>query len=375
VTHLLVTNDFPPKVGGIQSYLWELWRRLPPERFSVLTIANEGAAAFDASAGCRIERLPARMLLPGRRLAAAVERLAADTGAGLVVLDPALPAGLVGERLGLPYAVVLHGAEVTVPARLPALSRLLARVIGGATLAISAGGYPLAEAARLLGSRMPPAVVVPPAVDSDRFRPLDESERSATRARLGLPPQALVVTGVSRLVPRKGFDVLIEAVGALAPDFPRLHCAIAGTGRDAGRLSSLARSSRAPVQFLGRVADEDLPALYGCSDLFAMLCRTRWLGLEQEGYGMVFTEAAAAGVASVAGRSGGSAEAVLDGVTGLVVDRPGDLRLVTDALRAMLVDGELRRRCGMAGRRRAEEELSWDASAARLFAALEHAGG
>jgi phosphatidylinositol alpha-1,6-mannosyltransferase len=375
VTHLLVTNDFPPKVGGIQSYLWELWRRLPAQSFAVLTIDQEGSAQFDRSVDCRIERLPQQMLLPGRSLSSAVSRLAAEIGAGLVVIDPAVPAGLVGPSLDLPYAVVLHGAEITVPARLPGLRQLLGRALAGAALVVAAGGYPLAEAGRALGSRLPRAVVVPPGVDLERFHPLDEAGRASARAKLGLPPSALVVCGVSRLVPRKGFDVLIEAVGALAGEVPTLLGVIGGTGRDAPRLAGIARRAGAPVRFLGYVGDDDLPRLYAACDVFAMLCRTRWLGLEQEGYGVVFNEAAACGVAALAGRSGGSDEAVLDGETGVVVERAGDLHLVTEALRGLLADGERRSALGEAARRRAEAELSYDQLARRLGEALVAAGG
>src|SRR5206468_3591844 len=110
VAHLLVTNDFPPKVGGIQSYLWELWRRLPPEQFSVLTTAHPDAAAFDVDQPFAIRRSPRTSLWPTPAMAAEIRHRAAETGAALVVLDPALPIGLVGPRLGLPYALVLHGA-------------------------------------------------------------------------------------------------------------------------------------------------------------------------------------------------------------------------------------------------------------------------
>ena len=133
MTHLLVTNDFPPKVGGIQVYLWELWRRLDPATFAVLTASSHpDAARFDeeqAARGVRIERAPGRVLLPTpdlvRRIRDSAERVGADT----VVLDPALPLGLVGPRLGLPYAVLLHGAEVAIPGRLPGSRELLARVL------------------------------------------------------------------------------------------------------------------------------------------------------------------------------------------------------------------------------------------------------
>ncbi|HUZ21833.1 MAG TPA: glycosyltransferase family 4 protein [Acidimicrobiales bacterium] len=373
--HVLVTNDYPPKLGGIQSYLFELWRRLPPERFAVLTIDHPAAAAFDAAAGHRIERLRVPMLLPTPKVREAIRRLADEIGAGLVVLDPALPLGLVGRSLGLPYAVLLHGAEVTVPARLPGAWRVLARVLSGASLAIAAGGYPAGEARRVARSAMPPTAVVPPGVDVGRFHPLTGDERVAARRRFGLPAEGRLVVSVSRLVPRKGMDVLIEAAAGLAPERPDLTVAIGGSGRDAKRLEALVRRVGAPVRLLGRVPDDELPQLYGAADVHAMLCRNRWLGLEQEGFGIVFLEAAASGVAQVAGRSGGADEAVLDGETGLVVDRPGDVVVASAALAALLDDEALRRRFGGAARRRAEAEFSYDLLARRLADALGAAGG
>ena len=124
-------------------------------------------------------------------------------------------------------------------------------------------------------------------------------------------------------MPRKGMDVLIEAADRLAPSYPDLVVAIAGDGRELAHLRRLAGQSPVTVRVLGRVSDEDRAALLGAADVFVMACRNRWLGLEQEGFGIVFLEAAAAGVPQVAGDSGGASEAVLDGVTGLVVARPG----------------------------------------------------
>lgn len=375
MTHLLVTNDFPPKVGGIQSYLWELWRRMPAEEFAVLTVDHPQAAAFDAAAACRIERLPGPMLLPTARVRSAIHRLARDTGASLVVLDPALPLGLVGPSLDLPYAVVLHGAEVAVPGRLPMTRPLLARVLERAVLVVAAGGYAASEARRASSAMTAPTVVVPPGVDLERFHPLGSDERSATRRRLGLPESALLVVSVSRLVPRKGMDVLIEAAARLAPSHPDLTVVIGGEGRDRRRLERLAARMRAPVRMLGRVPDAELPALDGAADVWAMLCRTRWAGLEQEGFGIVFLEAAAAGVAQLAGRSGGAEEAVIHETTGLVADRPGDVHVVTTELARLLDDPVLRARFGRAARERAEASFDYADLAARLHAALLGAGG
>src|SRR5947209_2860500 len=125
--HLLVTNDFPPKTGGIQSYLWELWRRLPPDQTTVLTTPYAGAAAWDRDQPFRVERARQRVLLPTRALRAQIDALAHELDADLVLLDPALPLGLLGPSLERPYGVVVHGAEVTVPGRLPGSRALLGR--------------------------------------------------------------------------------------------------------------------------------------------------------------------------------------------------------------------------------------------------------
>ena len=366
---LLVTNDFPPKVGGIQSYLWELWRRLPPDEVAVLTTPQSGDTSFDAAQPFPVVRTRQRVLLPTPLLARQIEAHARRVDAGLVVLDPALPLGALALRLDRPYGVVLHGAEVTVPGRLPGPRGLLRAVLRGARTVVAAGQYPAAEGERAAGRPLP-TTVVPPGVDPTAFRPLDRDERAAARRDLGLPEDALVVLGLSRLVPRKGFDVLLRAVGRLAPVRPRLLAVIGGGGRDRARLERAARTARAPVRFLGRVPDADLPRLYACADVFAAPCRDRWLGLEQEGFGIVFLEAAAAGTPAVAGRSGGAHEAVEDGVTGLVVDRPADTGAVAEALAALLDDPAGRVAMGAAARRRAEAEFAYDLLAPRLRAAL-----
>jgi phosphatidyl-myo-inositol dimannoside synthase len=370
--HLLVTNDFPPKIGGIQSYLWELWRRLPPEDVTVLTSAYHGADSFDTAQPFRIVRTREPVLLPSPVITRRIKRLAAQTGAAAVVLDPALPLGLVGPGLGLPYAVVLHGAEITVPGRLPAGRQLLARVISGARLVIAAGSYPETEGRRAVGEggSFPKVVQVPPGVDTTRFRPLAAIDRAAARARLGLPAGGQLVVSVSRLVPRKGMDTLIEAAAILGPDHPDLTVAIAGSGRDRSRLERMVRRSNAPVRMLGRIPDIDLPSLYGSADVFAMCCRSRWRGLEQEGFGIVFLEAAACGVPSVAGDSGGAAEAVSDGATGLVVAEPDDSAAVAAAIGRLIERPDLASMQGQAARTRAESEFSYDRLAARLGDAL-----
>ena len=379
--HLLVTNDFPPKVGGIQSYLWELWQRLDPESFVVLTASSDpGAAAFDAAQaarGVRIVRVPEPILyFPTRRALAHVQQCVEEHTVDLVLLDPAVPLGLLGPRLGVPYGVILHGAEVTVPGRLPGARSALARVLRGSSVVISAGSYPAREGRRAAGGEITaPVVEVPPGVDASTFNSLRAPQRRATRARLGLPTSGPLVVSLSRLVPRKGMDVLIEAADRLVPSYPDLAVAIGGDGRELDRLRRQAASSLASVTLLGRVSDADRAALLGAADVFVMACRNRWMGLEQEGFGIVFLEAAAAGVPQIAGDSGGAAEAVVHGVTGLVVDKPDDPGSVAEAVRTLLADPKLRKSMGTAGRARVQGSFDYDGLASRLASTLEKVAG
>ncbi len=360
---LLVTNDFPPKHGGIQSYLYELWRRLPAEETTVLTTPFGGAAEFDAEQEFRIERTREPVLLPRPGLAGRIDALAREVDAAVVFLDPTLPLGLVNRRLhAAPTVIVVHGSELTVPGRLPGSRQLAGSVLRRAAGVVAAGTYPAREAVHAAGRTLP-GVVIPPCIDPHRFEPLDESSRAAARRRFGLDPDRPLVLGLSRLVPRKGFDVLLAAVA----DLPDVSVAIAGAGRDRRRLERVA--ARAGVadraHFLGRVPDPALPELFACADVFSMLCRERWGGLEVEGFGIVFVEAAAAGVPSVAGRSGGSHEAVADGETGFVID-PRSVSEARAALERLLQDDALRRKMGAEARRRATDEWSYDRLAQRL---------
>jgi phosphatidylinositol alpha-1,6-mannosyltransferase len=276
-----------------------------------------------------------------------------------------LPVGAIGPRLrnGAPYVVIGHGAEISTwgvpPVRFEAR-----RVLRGAAGTVAAGNYPAQEMARVAGAALP-TLVVPPGVDVERFHPAPAEKRAKTRARFGLDVERPLVLGLSRLVPRKGFDVLLDAVAGLDLD---LQLAIGGSGRDRRRLERRAQRHRLGrrVTFLGRVPDAELAALYAASDVFAMLCRAdRWGGLEAEGFGVVFLEAASCAVPAIAGRGGGSHEAVADGETGYVVE-PRDVVAVRDALARLLLDPDLRRQMGEAARTRAVEEFRYERIVATL---------
>lgn len=374
--HLLVTNDFPPKVGGIQQYLWELWRRLDPDSFEVhstpytKTTAFGTVDEFDRAQPYRIVRSREPVLLPYPWLTKRLDHSARDFDAALHVIDPAVPLGVIGALLERPYAVVLHGAEVAVPGRLPVSRQVLARVLDQATGVISAGEYALAEAERAVGRPLR-NVVIPPGVDVDRFVPLSQPERNAVRAKFGIADDAPFIFSVSRLVPRKGMDTLIAVSALLRASYPNLEVCIAGGGRDTARLQKRIDVLDAPVRLLGRVSEADKAGLLGAADVFAMLCRNRWGGLEQEGFGIVFVEAAAAGTPQIAGRSGGADEAVLDGVTGRVSPAGATVTELVELFGSLLADSRTRAEMSAASRERAIKEFSYDVLASRLAAALD----
>lgn len=376
-SHLLVTNDYPPKVGGIQVYLHELWRRLPPQRAVVLTASSDAAAAaFDAETDVVIERVRQSLLFfPTPRVVRQVRDAVRRHNPDLVLLDPAWPLGIIGPFLGRPFGVILHGAEVTIPGRLPFISNTLRYVLRRAQVAISAGSYPEAEARRNAKDRLAPIVQVPPGVDTQRFVPLPSDSFAAIRRELGLAENSFLIASYSRLVPRKGMDVLIQAAALLRDEIPDLEVAIGGSGRDRERLERLAADLNAPVTLLGRVSDEALPGWLAASDLMVMACRSRWLGLEQEGFGIVFAEASACGIPVVAGRSGGSHDAVVHGETGLIVENPRSAHELAAAIRTLYRDPQLRQRMGIAGRQYAEATFDWDVLAAQLDEGLRQHGG
>jgi phosphatidylinositol alpha-1,6-mannosyltransferase len=327
----------------------------------VLTTSHPDAPAWDAEQTLRIERMDASFLLPSKALRRRVDDLAREISADVVFVDPMVPLGAIGPHLtSAPYVVVAHGAEVTVYGHLPVTRGIGRRVLRAAAGVIVAGAYTSSVVTRVAGKPVP-TLVVPPGVEPSRFRPLAPEARDAVRARLGIPVGAPVVLGVSRLVPRKGFDVLIDA----ATGIPDAHVVIAGSGRDEARLRRRALRLGERAHFLGRVTEQDLPLLYASADVFSMLCRDRWGGLEAEGFGIVFLEAAACGIPAVAGRSGGSAEAVVDGETGIVVESR-DVTAVREALERLLGDASLRTEMGLAARRRAETEFAYDVLARRL---------
>ncbi|HTT59991.1 MAG TPA: glycosyltransferase family 4 protein [Acidimicrobiales bacterium] len=371
--HLLVTNDYPPKTGGIQTYLHELWRRLESGRAVVLTASShEGAGAFDSLSDVVIERVPASTLFfPSWRAYRAIEAAIARHQPELVLLDPAWPLGLLGPRLSRPFGVVLHGAEVTIPSRLPLVASSLRYVLRRARVAICAGAFPEREARRNAAEYLCPVIQIPPGTDTSVYHPLSRDERREVRRALGFVEDDFVIASWSRLVPRKGFDTLIRASAQLRESHPTLRVAIGGKGRDRARLEKLATRLNAPVTFLGYVPDAEQSRWVGACDLMVMDCRSRWGGWEQEGFGIVFIEAAAAGLMPVAGRSGGSQDAVHDGRTGVVIDNPRSVNELAGVIATLMGDDDLRDRLARYALEVARDRFDWNRLAAELSRQLD----
>lgn len=368
---LVVTNDFPPRVGGIQRTLESLCRELPAEKVSVIAPSCEGSEAFDDMAGFDIVRERSRFVWPTPAFADRVEAEIARTGAEVVLFGDAFPLALLGPRLasrGIPYVVLAHGFDYwlsTVPVAHALMKRMTSRAsrVAGCSEFIS----------RRVRTGVPhrvPVSVLHPGADVERFRPDLPIADIRTRHVLGDRP---LVVCVSRLVPRKGQDVLIRSMRAVQRRVPEAGLLIVGSGPYEPKLRSLAeRAPTRSVFFVGEVAERDLPRYYAVGDVFAMPCRTRMGGLEVEGWGNVFIEAAACGRPVVVGDSGGSREALVHGETGLLVDG-SDVDGVADALVTLLEDPAYARRLGKNGRARVEQEHTWPLVAERLAAWLREA--
>lgn len=376
---LIVTNDFPPRPGGIQAFLHNMALRLDPDRIVVYASTwkrgPEGAAAtaaFDAEQPFTVVRDRTTMLLPTPRVTRRATQLLRTHGCSSVWFGAAAPLGLMAPALRRAGArrlvATTHGHEAGW-AQLPA-SRQLLRRIGESTDTITyLGEYTRSRiSAALTPAAADRMVQLPPGVDEKTFHP--DSGGDAVRARLGLTDRPVVVC-VSRLVPRKGQDTLILAMPAILAEVPDAVLLIVGGGPYEADLRKLAAETgvQDSVRFTGPVPWAELPAHYGAGDVFAMPCRTRRGGLDVEGLGIVYLEASATGLPVVAGDSGGAPDAVLDGETGWVV-RGGSAEESAERIVALLGDAELRRRMGERGRAWVEEKWRWDLLAERLRALL-----
>jgi phosphatidyl-myo-inositol dimannoside synthase len=352
-TTLFVTNDFPPRIGGAQSYYWGVIQTLDPAEVVVLAPSHARATVFDASHDYEVVRARTSVLWPTPGLLRTALEICAARDIELVQLGHPLPAGVLGPRIkaavGLPYLVFLGGAEVTLPGAIPGVRSALRHVLGGASMLVTVSEFTAAAAEVPSGGHVPRRVLRPPLPIGD-FTPPTPAERAAVRQRLGVDGELVVCVG--RLVPRKGQDVLVEALPRLTAEFPRLQLALVGEGRLATRLFEQAQRNGVAdrVRLTGPVDSDALRDWLHAADVFASPCRTRWHGLEVEGFGIVFAEASLSGLPVVAGRSGGAPETVVDGETGWVVDGRDVADVAAALQRSLRLPPERRREMGLRGR-------------------------
>ncbi|MET0901003.1 MAG: glycosyltransferase family 4 protein [Mycobacterium sp.] len=372
---LLVTNDFPPRRGGIQSYLEQLVNRLAGiHELTVYAPRWKGAEHYDRTAadvGFEVIRHPGTLMLPEPTVDTRMRRLISARDIETVWFGAAAPLALLAPRARRAGAgrvlASTHGHEVGW-SMLPVARSALRRIGDDADVVTFVSRYTRGRFASAFG---PAAGLehLPAGVDTERFRP-DPAARAELRARHHLGDRPTVVC-VSRLVPRKGQDMLIRALPQIRRQVDGAALVIVGGGPDLDRLRGLAVEHQVAdhVVFTEAVPGAELPAHYAMGDVFAMPCRTRGAGLDVEGLGIVFLEASAAGIPVVAGDSGGAPETVLDGQTGYVVNgRDGDQ--LAETISGLLAHPERAATMGSRGRDWVTREWQWDTIAARAAALL-----
>ena len=371
---LLVTNDYPPRVGGIQRTLEALVRCFPADRVAVLCPEAEGAAAFDEAASYEVFRQPERFLWPVPDVRRRVHEAVRSFGAEVVLFGAVYPLALLGPSLaeaGTPYLAAAHGFEYWLSIA-PGTHALVRRATSRASRVPVMCSRFIARVVRTAVPEGVPVSVMYPGADLKAFRP-DLPSADLTELH-GVADRPLIVC-VSRLVARKGQDVLILAMPEIRRRVPDATLLIVGEGPYRGRLEALAAVAPAgSVVFTGQVSEADLPRYYRAGNVFAMPCRNRLGGLEVEGWGNVFIEAAACGRPVVVGDSGGARESLVRGETGLLVNG-SDVGQVAEAVGSLLADPERAQAMGRAGRARVEAAFAWSRPAEELAGWLGRAVG
>ena len=378
ITTLVVTNDFGPRSGGIETFIHGLLAQASKNQqrnFVVLTsrqTPQDEVVKFDQQMWeenrIKVIRDSAKVLLPTQRLAKVATDLFKAHDCENVIFGASAPLGLLAKSLrkaGAKHIVALtHGHEVWW-ARMPLFSAALRRIGAQADQMTYLGEFTRGAVANvLLREDHSKLVHLPPGVDLSRFTPAAKSLE--LQKKWGIE-DALVIVSIGRLVARKGSDQLIKAMPEVLKQFPKSKLLLVGTGNYQKRLERLVRNLKVEdsVIFTGRVDHDLLPDYFRLGDIFAAPCRSRYGGLEVEGLGIVYLEASACGVPVIAGKSGGAPDAVLDGKTGLLVNGR-DHREVSAALIKLLSDQPLRQKMGADGRVWMEQLWSWEGIGARF---------
>ena len=364
---LIVTNDYPPRPGGIQAFVHGLAIRQPAGSLVVYASQWKGFEEFDAAQPYPVVRHPSGLLVPTPGAARRVVQTAVEYGCDTVWFGAAAPLGLLApvlrRKAGVRWLVAqTHGHEAGW-AQLPVARQLLSRIADGVDVITYLGNYTRSKLAGPVGDRAK-LIRLPGGVETATFHP--GVDGSAVRAKYGLTDRPTIVC-VSRLVPRKGQDQLIRALPELRKRVPETALLLVSGGPYRASLQKLAERHGVTehVKFTGSVPWAELPAHYAAGDVFAMPCRTRRKGLDVEGLGIVYLEASASGLPVIAGDSGGAPDAVIEGETGYVVGGR-DLPALVERLSSLLADPAKAQAMGKAGRAWVERDWRWDMLASRM---------
>jgi phosphatidylinositol alpha-1,6-mannosyltransferase len=373
---LFVTNDFGPRAGGIETFVIGLIERRPFGSTIVYTSSQVDSVEYDAmwreKYGVTVIRDRAKILLPTPRVARKLARIIKDQRVVVAAFGAAAPLGLLSasmKRAGVEKTVALtHGHEVWWAKVFP-FNLAMRRIASTVDTLTYLGDFTQRAISRSISKKSAKAMVrIAPGIDVDHFSPVDSSK---LRKELNLDGKKVIVS-VGRLVHRKGQDHLIQSLPEIVKRVPNAHLLMVGKGPYLDHLAKLVALNKLEdhVSFIGRIQYAELPQFICAGDVFAMPSRSRFGGLEVEGLGIVYLEASACGLPVVAGASGGAPDAVIEGVTGVVVDGT-DNSEITDAIVSLLNDSEKAKAMGIAGRQWIVENWRWEIWSAQFNKLLE----
>lgn len=362
---LFVTNDFGPRAGGIETFIIGLIQRRPFGTTVIYTSFQENSEQYDsdwlANYGVRVIRDRSKILLPTPRVAFNLRAIIKREGITTAAFGAAAPLGLLSasmKRAGVTRTVALtHGHEVWWAKVFP-FNLLLRRIGSTVDVLTYLGDFTRAAISQGISAKAQSSMVkVAPGIDVDHFIPTDAS---ALRESLGITKKKVIVS-VGRLVHRKGQDCLIESMPQILSSVPDAHLLLIGQGPYREHLQELVRKHRleSSVTFIGRIEYKDLPMYLCAGEIFAMPSRSRLMGLEVEGLGIVYLEASSCGLPVLAGSSGGAPDAVVQNITGLVVDGTNHEQIATAAI-DLLNNSAASQLMGAAGRQWIVENWRWE---------------
>jgi phosphatidylinositol alpha-1,6-mannosyltransferase len=367
---LVITNDFPPRPGGIQTFGYEIVRRFEPDSVTVLTSDWEGAAEFDAAQNFKVIRANTKTLLPSKSTLAMAREIVVAENITRVLFGAAAPLGLLASplrKLGVKNIVGMTQGHETGWAMTPGTRQALRKIGNDTDYLTYISEYTHKKIAKALSpdaaSRMRRIV---PGVDVTEFSPANSTSGNQLRAELGWTDRPVIVC-VSRLMARKGQDELIRALSEVHQTSPMASLIIVGEGPYRKDLEGLIKKFGLEefVHLTGKVSQGDLSKWYAAGDIFAMPCRTRMGGWDVEGLGIVFLEGSATGLPVIVGDSGGAIDAVLDGETGYLVDGT-NTREIAQRISQLILNPDVAKRMGEAGRNWVTQEWTWDQNFKKL---------